>query len=369
MMRMLLPCAVFVYMFLFSFGLHAQETVKFAMVGLSHGHSPWFFEWGKGEDMELVGVYEPDAPFSGAFRERYRLPEKLMYSDLVKMLQEVKPDGILVFGPIVDHLEAVKAAAPLGIHVMVEKPLATNLSDAQEMAQLARKHSIHLLTNYETSWYPSTEQAYRFFNGDEAGFGQIRKMVFHHGHEGPKEIGVGPEFLEWLTDPVKNGGGALVDFGCYGANIMTYLMHGESPLAVTAVTKTYKPEIYPNVDDEATVIVDFQNSQGIIQASWNWPFNRKDMEVYGVDGYVITKDEDQLRYSTKGVEEQQMKANADQLGVETNPFEYFRAVIVGERVPAAFSPYTLENNLQVMEILDAAKRSAETGKKVLLNEK
>ncbi|AWW31429.1 gfo/Idh/MocA family oxidoreductase [Echinicola strongylocentroti] len=368
MIKTLLLQIVCCFMFLFSSVLYAQETVKFAMVGLSHGHSPWFFEWGKEEGMELVSIYEPDKSIARSFQERYGLEEALLYTDLQRMLQETQPDGILVFGAIVDHLEAVKVAAPMGIHVMVEKPLATTLADAQKMAQLAKENSIHLLTDYETSWYPATEKVFRFFDEQQAAFGEIRKMVFHHGHEGPKEIGVGPEFLEWLTDPVKNGGGALVDFGCYGANIMTYLMHGERPLAVTAVTKTYKPEIYPEVDDEATIIVDYKSSQGIIQASWNWPFNRKDMEVYGERGYVITKDDEQLRYRVKGKEERQMKAAAAQLDVETNPFEYFREVIVGDRVPDAFSPYTLENNLRVMEILDAARKSAEQGERVVLQE-
>ncbi|GGF49532.1 Gfo/Idh/MocA family protein [Echinicola rosea] len=368
MIKASLKTTLFILMLLFTFSLSAQETVKFAMVGLSHGHSPWFFEWGKEEGMELVGVYEPDKSLSGAFRQRYQLPETLMYTDLAKMLQETQPDGILVFGAIADHVEAVKAAAPMGIHVMVEKPLATTLSDARTMAQLARENSIHLLTDYETSWYPATEQAFRFFEEQQTRFGEIRKMVFHHGHEGPKEIGVGSEFLEWLTDPVKNGGGAVVDFGCYGANIMTYLMHGKKPIAVTAITKTYKPETYPEVDDEATIIVDYENSQGIIQASWNWPFNRKDMEVYGEKGYVITKDDVQLYYRTKGADEKQMKAVAAELDVETNPFEYFREVIVGERVPEAYSPYTLENNLRVMEILDAARKSAEQGERVVLQE-
>ena len=62
-------------------------------------------------------------------------------------------------------------------------------------------------------------------------------MVAMDGHQGPQEIGVGPEFFEWLTDPVIDGGGALFDFGCYGANLMTWLMDNERPLAVTALTQ------------------------------------------------------------------------------------------------------------------------------------
>ena len=74
--------------------------------------------------------------------------------------------------------------------------------------------------------------------------GEIRKMVAMDGHEGPKEINVQPEFLAWLTDPVKNGAGALFDFGCYGANLMTWLMDNQRPIKVTAIAQTDKPQIY-----------------------------------------------------------------------------------------------------------------------------
>ena len=109
-------------------------------------------------------------------------------------------------------------------------------------------------------------------------------MVAMDGHSGPKEINVQPEFLDWLTDPVQNGAGALFDFGCYGANLMTWLMDNQRPIAVTAVTQHFQPDVYPRVDDEATILVEYPKAQGIIQASWNWPFNRKDLEVYGDHG-------------------------------------------------------------------------------------
>ena len=81
--------------------------------------------------------------------------------------------------------------------------------------------------NYETSWYRSNHAAYDLVH--EGALGQIRKVVVHDGHQGPKEIGVQPEFLAWLTDPKLNGAGALFDFGCYGADLMTWLMDGETP--------------------------------------------------------------------------------------------------------------------------------------------
>ena len=145
---------------------------------------------------------------------------------------------------------------------MMEKPLAVSLKDALAIAQAARAGKIQVLVNYETSWYRSNHAAYDLVH--EGALGDVRKVVIHDGHSGPKEIGVEPEFLAWLTDPQLNGGGALFDFGCYGADLMTYLMNGQRPQTVTAVTQQIKPEIYSRVDDEATIILTYPKAQAII---------------------------------------------------------------------------------------------------------
>ena len=246
------------------------------------------------------------------------------------MLDDVKPEGLAAFGSIYEHMAAVEAAAPRGIHVMVEKPLATNLEHALRMQSLSEKHNIHILTNYETSWFPSTHKAYQLIV-DSNYAGAVKKVVFHHGHEGPKEIGVDKEFLEWLTDPVQNGGGALIDFGCYGANIMTWLMKDEKPISVQAVTRQFKPAIYPLVDDEATIIVSYPSAQCIIQASWNWPFSRKDMEIYGETGYVIAVDGNNMRIRNRSnANEQTLTVKSHKPIPEADAFMYFAGVVRGE---------------------------------------
>ena len=191
--------------------------------------------------------------------------------------------------------------------------------------------------------------------------------MIHDGHKGPKEIGVNKEFLAWLTDPVQNGGGALIDFGCYGANLMTYLMHGKEPVSVTAVTQQYKPAIYPKVDDEATIIVTYPSAQCIIQASWNWPFSRKDMEVYGETGYAIAVNNTTLRLRNKESEpERSIQLTAKEMGVYEDPISYFADVVRGKIKVPENGLYSLENNVMVCTILEAARESAKTGKTVFL---
>lgn len=354
-----------------SFMLKAQSQItdhplRLAVAGITHGHVPWILGRKGKTDVTLAGIYEPNTELASRYAKTYNLSTDLFYTDLNKMLDAVKPEAVVAFGSVYEHMAAVEACAPRGIHVMVEKPLATNNEHAARMQQLANKYHIYLLTNYETSWYPTTEKTYRLIN-DSNYAGGIKKVVFHHGHQGPKEINVNKEFFAWLTDPVQNGGGALIDFGCYGANIMTYLMHGQDPVSVTAVTQHFKPAIYPKVDDEATIVVSYPNAQCIIQASWNWPFNRKDMEVYGQTGYVITKDDTNMRMRNPNSDgEQNIKVTTNEIPVYTDPFSYFADVIRGKIKVPENGLYSLENNVKVVRILDAARESAKTGKAVML---
>src|SRR5437660_9888957 len=209
------------------------------------------------------------------------------------MLKKTHPQAVLAYTNTYGHRRVVEICARHVVPVMMEKPLAVSLEDARAIERAAHEAKIQVLVNYETTWYRSNQAAYDLVH--ENAIGEIRKIVVHDGHSGPKEIGVGPEFLSWLTDPKLNGAGALFDFGCYGADLATWLMDGRRLESVTAVTQQIKPDIYTRVDDEATIVLTYPSAQAIIQASWNWPFSRKDMEVYGQKGYAITVARDALR--------------------------------------------------------------------------
>jgi len=119
------------------------------------------------------------------------------------------------------------------------------------------------------------------------------------------------------------------------------------------------------VDDEATIVLTYPKAQAIVQASWNWPFGRKDMEVYGQRGYVITvaRDEVRVRRGDADSHEEQLAAKPVAAPYD-NSLSYLRAVILEGAKPDGFS--SLETNVTVTEILDAARRSATTGKTVRL---
>lgn len=340
-----------------------SKPLRLAVAGVSHGHASFIFGRKAVGDFELVGVFDKNKTLALSRSDQFGFSKDIIFGSLEQMLDATRPEAVVAFGSIYDHLPVVEACAPRGIHVMVEKPLATTYEHALKIESLAKKFNIHVLTNYETSWYPSTVKTFHLVN-DSNYIGTLRKAVIHDGHQGPREIGCGPEFLEWLTDPVQNGGGALFDFGCYGANLMTYLSKGQTPHLVSAVTQQLKPDIYPKVDDEATIILTYPSAQCIIQASWNWPFGRKDMEIYGVKGYVKALNKNQMVIRSVNSQEMKLTVTVNDVKVYEDPFAYFADVIKGKVKMAPYDLYSIENNLLVVKILDAARTSSKTGQVV-----
>ena len=340
-----------------------EQPLRLCIAGLVHGHVDGFLgAAGKRPDVQIAGIFDPDTALGRQYAQRFGLPESIFFTDLGAMLDGVKPEAVASFTSTFDHAMVVEACAKRHIHVMMEKPLAVNMDDARAIRRAARDGGIHVIVNYETTWYPSHGAMWRLLKEQQAA-GDIRKMVAMDGHQGPKEIGVGPEFFGWLTDPVKNGAGALFDFGCYGANLMTWMMDNQRPVAVTAIAQTIKPQIYARVDDEASVLVEYPKAQGIIQASWNWPFNRKDFEVYGERGYAIAAGGDALRVRLPAGQEE--SRTLEPLPAEAHDsLSYLTAIVRGKRKPAGLS--SLENNMIVTEILVAARESARTGRTIKL---
>ncbi len=340
-----------------------SAPLRVVIIGLTHGHVNGMLR-GDRTAMDIVGIYEPNGAVATKYRERFQLPADRFFPDLPAMLDAVRPQAAWVFTDTFGHLAAVEACAPRGIHVMVEKPLAVSVAHARRMAGLAQQHRIHLLTNLETTWYPSFHDAYRLAV-TEGALGPITRIVGHFGHPGPAEINVPPEFLAWLTDPERNGGGASADFGCYGANLATWLLGNRRPVAVTAVFQTNKPTTYSRVDDQATLILEYPGTQVIVQASWDWTFARKDLEIYGRKGVIRTRDTVVYDLQTERRSRPTVQRGAELPAPLRDSIEYFTAVIRGTHTPGP-DLSSLENNTIATEILEAARTSARDGRRVTL---
>jgi predicted dehydrogenase len=341
-----------------------SAVLRVGIAGLVHGHVGGFLQQNqRRSDIQIVGIAEDDSKLAAFYESKFALAHNIFFQSVDAMLEKAKPQAVLVYTNTYDHRSVVEACARHGVPVMMEKPLAVSMEDARAMEAAAQRGKIQVLVNYETTWYRSNRAAYDLVH--ENAIGALRKVVVHDGHSGPKEIGVESWFLAWLTDPKLNGAGALFDFGCYGADLMTWLMDNQKPDTVTAVTQRIKPEIYSRVDDEATIVLAYPKAQAILQASWNWPFSRKDMEVYGQTGYAITVARDAVRVRLPGQDEKLHDAKPLDPR-ESDSVNYLRAVIQDGMPPQGLS--SLETNMIVTEILDAARQSAATGKTVQLRE-
>ena len=362
MKKYILLLAIFSICIRLSANAQNKQLLSVALAGLNHDHVYLMMQHYKKGDVNIIGIAEPNKELVARFEKNFHIPDSLFYPDLKTLLAHKKPEVVMAFDPINEHIDVVKTCAPLHVNVMVEKPLATTVKDAETIAALAKQYNIQVLTDYETEWYATNQNVYKQVKSNAVG--DVVKMIAHDGHQGPKEIGCSSYFLDWLTDPVKNGAGALNDFGCYGANLFTWLMDNQMPVSVSAVTHQIKPDVYPKVDDDAAILLEYPHATGIIEASWNWPFGIKDWEVFGKTGYLQAVDGNTLRTRNDrtGYEIQKLDAPAA-------PYQdyvpYVTAVLRGEINPGD-DLSSLKNNVIVVKILNAAKESARTGKKVML---
>ena len=241
----------------------AKPPVTYAIIGLAHDHANGFIPRAAQPHRTPVGGHcrAERRPGRAYTPPVLNLPTNLFSPNLEALLARTNIQAVATFTSTFQHRQVVEMCAARRIHVMMEKPLAVSLADARPWRRRPKRAASTSLVNYETTWYLGNQNAYTIVH-DEHAIGDLRKIVVHDGHRGPKEIGCSPAFLAWLTDPVLNGGGALTDFGCYGADLITWLMEGQRPTSVVAVTQHIKPEVYPKVEDEATVILTYPHAQG-----------------------------------------------------------------------------------------------------------
>ncbi|HEV2494794.1 MAG TPA: Gfo/Idh/MocA family oxidoreductase [Terriglobia bacterium] len=339
---------------------------RLAVIGLDHDHV-----WGllgdiaKEPDAELVAIADPHPEL--AAKARARVPASVkFYDDYVKMLDEAKPEAVIVTTENDRHLEILRECARRHIHYSTEKPMATSAADAREMERLADEAHIKLMVNYWNAWVAPTHDLFHRVYGGQ--LGPVQKIVVAYGHQGPKEIGVSKEFAAWLYDPVKNGGGALIDFGCYGAEWALWLKG--RPSRVYAQALKLKTAQHNAVDDDALIVLEYPDATAIIQASWDWPYNEDQVEVYGPKGSLLAT-HDELFYRSATAPDNRQMPQGEPVALQpvphetSNPISYFVWCIRNDK--PIENPLAAPLNVGVVEILDAAKESIRSGRPVVLS--
>jgi predicted dehydrogenase len=336
----------------------AAQDYKIAVIGLVHSHV-----WGhlktmaSGKEAKLVGIAETN-PELIAEAKKAGAAETPIFSDYKKMLDETKPTFVWAFVENNRHMEIVQACAPRKIHVIFEKPLASTYKEAVAIAALAKKNGIKVMCNYQMAWWPANYAAKA--QVDAGALGQVWRLRGVVGHGGPGAEGARSKyFFAWLTDPVKNGAGALMDFGCY--NALWSLWYMGRPETVYAQVNHLRPETFPKVEDNATFIFHYKNGVGLFEGSWDLPRSFQDLEIFGLKG-SLTMQNGKVEVR-KGRDTQEIKP--DPLPADrAEPIRYMVNSIRNNKPIEGLT--ALDINVGVVEIIEAAKESVKTGRAVKL---
>jgi predicted dehydrogenase len=341
----------------------AAQEYRIALVGLVHSHVWGYLEqMARGETpAKLVAIAEPNQELAAEAR-KVTGSGVAYYEDYKKMLDETKPDIVWAFVENNRHLEVAEACAPRKIQLIFEKPLAASYKDALAIQQLAGKYGIRVMTNYQMAWWGANYAAKS--QADAGAVGKVWRLRGIVGHGGPSGPGWKQTrnrfFRQWLTDPVANGGGALVDFGCY--NALWSLWYLGRPQTVYAHANHLRPDLYPKVEDNADLVLGYPEAVGIFEASWDLPRGFQDLEIFGLNG--------SLYMTAAGVEERRGEAKAVTLPTvslapeRAGPVAYMVSCLKGGKDLDGL--VALPINVGVVEILDAAKESIATGRAVRL---
>lgn len=333
-----------------------KPPLRIAIVGLAHGHVDWVLDSARErDDLELVGIAEHDRALFNRLTSKHGLGGVVRTEDAAELFERTRPDAAVVMTDIVGHRAALAAVADAGLPALVERPLDFDLDHARAVATLARDRDLSILTHYETAHYPAIRAAWdHLHRGD---LGELSRLRIRAGHQGPAALGCAPSFLRWLLDP-ERGGGALVDFACFGVHLALWLV-GRPPSRVFAQSQSIWPEEHRGIDDQATLLLDFERVQAVVEASWCWPNEVKDLELIGSHGYLRTG-----RAGTYELGEMDLGAPVERrtapplTGALTDAWTQLAAAASG-LVPDPL--YGLDLSLGVASVLEAARRSVGEG--------
>jgi predicted dehydrogenase len=262
--------------------MELTKTFRIGVLGLTHDHV-----WQNMRELSgtphglLTAVADANKPLLERAKKEF---ECATYKDPMTLLQRERLDAVYIFGDNALSVDMAEAAAARGLHILVEKPMAADLIGADRMLASARRANVRLMVNWPFAWRPQMQHALTLARGGE--IGRIWQIKYRASHEGPAELGCSPYFVSWLYDPELNGAGALMDYGCYGACLSSYLLG--LPSRVTAVGgRLCKEDLL--AEDNAVILMSYPRAISIAEASWTQVGNMTSYVavIYGTTGTIL----------------------------------------------------------------------------------
>jgi predicted dehydrogenase len=290
---------------------------------------------------------------------------KNIYRDYREMLAKEELDAVAVYAENARHAEYTEAAAEKGLHVMVEKPMASNFEIAKRMFEVSKRYNVKLMINYPTTWSPSLRHAVKI--ALDGNIGRVYEVRFRAAHKGPKEEGCSPYFYSWLYDEKLNGAGAYIDFCCYGANFSRWILG--MPEKVCSMGGNYVKDYISPLEDNAILLMSYKRGMGIAEASWSQipgeigPFYM--LTIRGTEGTVAANFTGPVKAYFQGGSWTEVNPPPLEEGSQ-NAAQHFIYCILKDT--PFLEPVSAKFNLEVQAILEAGLLSMKEDKTIYLSE-
>ena len=335
------------------------DPLRIGVIGLSHDHI-WdhIGDLTSSEDAHYVGAAEPDGELRSRIQSEYG---GITWNDWREMIQAESLDAVYIYGSNRDGAEASAAASSQGLHVMIEKPMAASLAGADAMLNAANNSGAALMVNWPFAWWPQMQQALRAIT--EGLVGRVWQVKYRAAHAGPAELGCSSHFCDWLFDEDANGGGAMMDYCCYGTTLARVILG--KPETVSGVSGTFcKTEL--SVEDNAIIVMKGAEFMATAEASWTQigKMTSYTTSIYGTSGTLLIEPRagGQLLLANDTAPEGQPLAVAEQVSHMASATAHFiHHIRTGEDLlPLCRADLCRDSQ----EILEAGKRSMQEGRTV-----
>ncbi|MEJ5276464.1 MAG: Gfo/Idh/MocA family oxidoreductase [Thermogemmata sp.] len=238
-----------------------SRVYRIGVLGLTHDHV-----WSVLREVQasgravLVAAADPHEELLARLRQEVSCTT---YRDYDSVFEHETLDAVYIYSDNATGARLAVRAAEQGWHVLVEKPMAADLAGANRMLEAARRAGVRIMVNWPFAWWPQLQYALQLVR--DGVLGDIWQVKYRAAHAGPKEIGCSSFFCDWLFDPQRNGAGALMDYGCYGALLARVVLG--MPHGVTAVAgRLGQPDLA--VEDNAVLLLSYPHALALAEASW-----------------------------------------------------------------------------------------------------
>ncbi len=256
---------------------------RIAVLGLHHDHVwPNLEELVALPNAEIAGAADPYPDLRDKFSGLYHAP---VYDDYLALLTKEIPDAVFIYTNNRVASQLAIDAMNRGMHALVEKPMAADRGDADAMLAASRDNGVRLMINWPFAWWHQLQHAISLCLEDKS-IGDLWMLKYRAAHEGIVKMGHSKHFADWVENEDLSGGGALVDYCCYGAVLARVLLG--VPDAVSGLWGNYFRQDL-QVDDNAVITLKYPRAMAIAEASWtqHGKFGAYTPIIYGETGSML----------------------------------------------------------------------------------